>query len=1136
LRLIRKSRGCLLAAVVTVAALVPAGPVVATRATSSISSKSTAGSAGHAAAPARTVTLITGDRIKVFGEGTKGLTVQPGKGRERIGFVARDIDGHTSVVPVDAIGMLNAGKLDPRLFDVTTLLQFGYDDKRDNLPLIVTSSSGPAQATARIAGASVGRELPAVRGVAVKQSRRDAAAFWNGLTAQPSAKASVRALRAGFDKIWLDGVRQGLLDVSVPQIGAPDAWKAGYTGEGVPVGVVDTGVDSTHPDLAGRVVAEQNFTDDADASDTRGHGTHVASTIAGSGAASGGKYKGVAPGAKLSSAKVCMSHGCPESSILAGMQWAAADQHAKVINMSLGGPNSPEVDPIEESVRTLTAKYGTLFVVAAGNDGEDGSVASPATADDALAVGAVSTTEALAEFSSRGPRVGDWGIKPEITGPGVSIVAASAKKGTIGTPVGSDGRYRSMSGTSMATPHVAGSAAILAQQHPDWSPAQLKATLMASAKPNPAIGVYAQGAGRVDLRRAIGQTVTTSPTAVSFGEQKWPHHDDTPISRTVTYHNAGTAAVTLNLAVHASGPDGKPAAAGLFTVSPAAVTVAAGGDATVTVTADTRAGPTDGFLGGELTATAGDQAVQTPVAVVRETEHYDLTVSHLNRDGTPSAFYRTLVVGLDKPGFYSMFDPSGTATMRLPRGRYLITTYVMGGTNPTRPEVTQLVQPELDLPRQQTVVMDARLAKPLSAAVPPADATQVFASMGFSQLLPYSEAYPLRESFQLPDTFDGMYTAQIGEPGKAAGFTSMISAQFGRVEADGVVRNSPYAYLLSWVNEGRMMTGLQRKVADRDLAKVHVDMAAEATGVSGIRAAYSHLPGKADALLTTEFPGDLPTKRIEYYNTEGGIRWNSTFNQAIRLDETRFPPLTPISELVSPVTRYEAGRTYHETWNRGVFGPAFPVPDTYDVPFNYAYRYQNSMEIGPPLYGDSAGRSGSSRQSTAHVNLFRNGVKIGQAEFVGGTFDVPPEVGDYRAEFEVTRGAPFTLSTKTTAVWTFRSAGVSDEQRHSLPLSGIHFTPDLDERNTAPAGRVLGVPFEVVRHPFASAGRAKTVTVQVSYDDGVTWQPATVLRGGDFGVAIVRHPAGGGFVSLKAASTDTAGNTVEQTIIRAYRY
>ena len=273
----------------------------------------------------------------------------------------------------------------------------------------------------------------------------------------------------------------------------------------------------------------------------------MASTIAGSGAASGGKYRGVAPDATLLDGKVCEDNGCADSAILAGMQWAAVEKQAAVVNLSLGGSDTPEVDPLEEAVQTLTAQTGTLFVIAAGNDGTDGSVGSPGTADAALAVGAVDRDDELADFSSRGPRVGDDALKPDITAPGVDIVAARSADGDIGDPVGE--QYVTLSGTSMATPHVAGSAALLAQQHPGWRAGQLKATLMAAAKPHPDQTAYQQGAGRVDVARAITQQVTSDPVSVSFGRALWPHGDDTPITRTVTWRNGGPAPVTLDLTV-----------------------------------------------------------------------------------------------------------------------------------------------------------------------------------------------------------------------------------------------------------------------------------------------------------------------------------------------------------------------------------------------------------------------------------------------------------------------------------------------------------------------------------------------------------------------------------------------------------
>ena len=107
---------------------------------------------------------------------------------------------------------------------------------------------------------------------------------------------------------------------------------------------------------------------------------------------------------------------------------------------------------------------------------------------------------------------------------------------------GPDPLHATLSGTSMATPHVAGAGAILAGEHPDWTAAQLKAALMGSAKTSPSIDLYAQGAGRVDLTRGISQQVLADPPSVSVQDQ-WPLEPD-PIVRTVTYHNTGAAPVS----------------------------------------------------------------------------------------------------------------------------------------------------------------------------------------------------------------------------------------------------------------------------------------------------------------------------------------------------------------------------------------------------------------------------------------------------------------------------------------------------------------------------------------------------------------------------------------------------------------
>jgi subtilisin family serine protease len=160
--------------------------------------------------------------------------------------------------------------------------------------------------------------------------------------------------------------------------------EGGATGKGVKVAVLDTGVDATHPDLKGRIAGQKNFTETADTVDRFGHGTHVAATIAGTGAAADGERRGVAPDADLLIGKVLDDDGYgSESEIIAGMEWAAAN--APIVSMSLGGySDDPANDPLTKAVDELTAKDGALFVVAAGNDGAPDSIESPGIAGSAL--------------------------------------------------------------------------------------------------------------------------------------------------------------------------------------------------------------------------------------------------------------------------------------------------------------------------------------------------------------------------------------------------------------------------------------------------------------------------------------------------------------------------------------------------------------------------------------------------------------------------------------------------------------------------------------------------------------------------------------------------------------------------------
>ncbi|MEU7798099.1 S8 family serine peptidase [Micromonospora arborensis] len=1105
------------------AAMLVVGTALAAASAASASPPPASVQSSAAHGPVRTVTLVTGDQVTMSPDGAS-VSAKAGPGRKGVTFTITQGDGRVRVVPSDAASLLAAKRLDPRLFDVTGLLEAGYD-RPDHLPLIVTGGKGATATTTRHSIAGVGglselRDLPAVRGVAVRQSRGASVTSWRALTGGSPAP---RSLRSGVGKVWLDGLRRPTLDVSVPQIGAPAAWQAGYTGMGSTVAVLDTGVDDTHPDLAGQVVGRQNFTEDLEpGSDLSGHGTHVAATIAGTGTASDGKFKGVAPGAKLLDGKVCTVDVCADSWIVAGMTWAAAEQHARVVNLSLGGMDDPEaVDPVEEAVQTLSGQYGTLFVIAAGNsDGGivEGEISSPGTAPAALTVGAVDDTDALAGLSRRGPGPLD-ALKPDITAPGVGITAARGKDATR-VPGNQGEQHTTLSGTSMATPHVAGAAAILAQRHAGWSGQQLKAALMATAQPTAGTAVYGQGAGRVDVARAVGQAVTTSPASISFGRQGWPHNDDPVLTREVTYHNFGSVDVTLDQRLNTFGADGNPSPDGMFTVSAATVMVPAGGEATVFVKADTRTTGPDGYAGGWLTATAGDIVVRTPLAVHKETESYDVTLKHMNRAGSSPDVSRTRLWRNDRDNLpydtgYLFGAEGDSVTLRVPKGVYtLVNSSNTSGSGPkgSGGEDVLLAQPVLEVDRPRTVVLDGRLSQPISITVP--ESTAKVASVGMRAVAKRG-AYTAATTI-LGTTFEGLYTARIGPDVRNEDFTVSFGGQWAKPKPDGTFDDSPYAYLLNFAEQGQMMTGYNRQVADRDLARVQVHFArANPNASTGIR----RVQGGTAFPAAMQF--QLPFTRTEYYNNSPD-GWLGMFSEAS--DDGVLTSVTANS-----YATYKPGRTYREVWNKGVFGPALP-PRFF---FEGATRTGDTISVDIPLYSDGAGRDGDSLTESFSATLSRNGTKIGETDQPRfQSFAVSAADASYRLELRANRDPQLELSTTTRVAWEFRSSHVDSTTPAPLPLWTVRFSPRLDSHNTAPADRTVAVPVIATPQAGSRAGQLTNLTVEVSYDDGATWRAAPVQSG----QARVSHPRGRGFVSLRAKVSDDAGNTVEQSIIRAYRY
>ncbi|MBB4980612.1 S8 family peptidase [Streptomyces nymphaeiformis] len=1070
------------------------------------------------------IPLVTGDHVVVNAKG-RMVGFEAAKGREHIPVQVERTGDHTLVVPADARRLIATGRLDQRLFDLDVLTDPRLRrSQRAGLKLIVRyeGAAGAARAEVRAAGdTQVRRTFPTINADAVRTSPDDVARIWEALTDRQNTGARIAA--SGIATVWLDGVRGASLDRSVRQIGADKAWESGFDGTGVKIAVLDTGVDRTHADLKTRVVAEKNFSASADAVDRVGHGTHVASIAAGTGAASGGRFKGVAPGAEVISGKVLDDEGYgDDSAVIAGMEWAAAEG-ADVVNLSLGGPDSPGTDPLEATVDRLSAEKGILFAIAAGNEGESGpsSVGSPGTADAALTVGAVDKDDRLAPFSSTGPRAGDGAVKPDLTAPGVGITAAAAAGSIIdtrpGTPHPAPG-YLQIDGTSMATPHVAGAAAILKQRHPDWKSAELKGALTGSAEGG-AYTAFQQGTGRVQVDRALAQSVVAEPVSLNFGTALWPHADDKPVTKKVAYRNLGTTDVTLDLSVSALDPSGKPAPAGFFALGASKVTVPAGGTAEVDLVADTRIGDADGSYSGYVTATGAGQSVRTAAVAVREAESYDLTVRTLGRDGADAPYFANTLTGVDGPatGFQARVDNEpGAHTIRVPKGTYTFNTAVYQDPSDYAAGTDWIAQPKLDVSADTTVVADARTTKPVDLTVPGIDKAD------------YAGTYYEVDS----------PSGRVGNGWVLRGFTGFRTAHLGPAVTDGsllqtwdahFLKDDTSQYSVAFGGKvGTVATGYTRHVKADEFATLKVGLGASAPGKTALASPYAHLPGAPEGNGFSARQA-APGTRTFYVSTADGAQWLTRFNQLGEPDQWGYPAFEGGYEMARP-KRYEAGRTYRENFNTGVFGPLLGegtgVFRTAPDPATGEQQLVGSV----PLFADGKGHPGSVPYTSARTTLYRDGVKVAENDDpLTGSQPFTVDGGDarYRLTTSVERAAKVAAaSTRIEAGFAFRSKQVAATT--ALPVSTVRFAAPVDLSSRLPAGTTVLVPVTV--QGAAAGANLGSLAVSVSYDDGKTWRSVKVVGG----LISVKSPAKDAGVSLSAEVTDKQGNASTLTVHNAW--
>lgn len=320
----------------------------------------------------------------------------------------------------------------------------------------------------------------------------------NGFSAQlPAAAIDALAKNPNVFSISLDKVVSINLNVAAPTVNSDDLWAEGYDGTGVTVAVVDTGI-YPHQDLGNRIIGFKDFVGTKTSPyDDHGHGTHCAGIIG----ANGATYKGAAPACNFVGVKVLNKQGSGTwSGIISGIDWVVqnkATYNIKVISMSLGGTvtQSSTTDPVCGAVRNAW-NAGITVCIAAGNSGPSAStIGTPGNEPMIICVAAADdknttsiTDDGIASFSSRGPTPIDGWAKPDIAAPGVYII--SLDNAATG--------YVSMSGTSMATPMVAGICAQYYEANPSASPNTVKNAVTTSGRVLAGYNNYAQGSGLID--------------------------------------------------------------------------------------------------------------------------------------------------------------------------------------------------------------------------------------------------------------------------------------------------------------------------------------------------------------------------------------------------------------------------------------------------------------------------------------------------------------------------------------------------------------------------------------------------------------------------------------------------------------
>jgi len=383
---------------------------------------------------------------------------------------------------------------------------------------VIVQGASSVESSVRRMGGRITHDLPLIGGFSARVPANDVPRI-----AQLPGATSISLDASAFVQASPPGTYNNVPSVYKTITKGSNLTNAGYKGQGVTVALIDTGVTAL-PDIAPEIQPVSNpitgasspcvnFTDEPTCDDSYGHGTFLAGLIAGNGAASNGKYVGMAPNAKILSLKIAGASGAADiSTIIAAIQWVISYQstyNIRVLNLSLGtdSTQSYSIDPLDYSVEKAW-QAGIVVNVAASNRGPgNGTISKPADDPFVITVGAMDDKgtnglgdDVIPNFSSRGPTAADGLAKPDLIAPGGHVVSLAAPGATITAqfPPTMAAPYRRGSGTSMATAIVSGLVAQMLSAQPTLSPDRVKYELTYAARNDVSTDVDAAGSGLAD--------------------------------------------------------------------------------------------------------------------------------------------------------------------------------------------------------------------------------------------------------------------------------------------------------------------------------------------------------------------------------------------------------------------------------------------------------------------------------------------------------------------------------------------------------------------------------------------------------------------------------------------------------------